>query len=106
MRVSVHAIVVDFFRYLLLLWNINAIITICFCNGGAMYMDIGKEIKDIRVKSLLSQADFAKELSVSFSTVNRWENGKAIPNFKALKKIREFCTRNEIDFNVDVYISE
>ena len=69
-------------------------------------MDIGKAIKDIRVKSLLSQADFAKELSVSFSTVNRWENGKTIPNFKTLKKIKEFCTRNEIDFNVDVYISE
>ena len=48
-----------------------------------MCMDIGKAIKDIRVKSLLSQA-----------------------NFKTLKKIKEFCTRNEIDFNVDVYISE
>lgn len=71
-----------------------------------MCMDIGKAIKDIRVKSLLSQADFAKELSVSFSTVNRWENGKTIPNFKTLKKIKEFCTRNEIDFKVDVYISE
>ena len=45
-------------------------------------MDIGNKIKEIRIKSLLSQADFAKELGVSFSTVNRWENGKAIPNFK------------------------
>ena len=71
-----------------------------------MRMDIGKAIKDIRVKSLLSQANFAKELGVSFSTVNRWENGKAIPNFKALKKIKEFCARNKIDFNVDAYISE
>ena len=71
-----------------------------------MRMDIGKAIKDFRVKSLLSQADFAKELGVSFSTVNRWENGKAIPNFKALKKIKEFCARNKIDFNVDAYISE
>ena len=71
-----------------------------------MCMDIGNAIKDIRVKSLLSQADFAKELGVSFSTVNRWENGKANPNFKALKKIKEFCARNEIDFNVDAYISE
>ena len=71
-----------------------------------MCMDIGNAIKDIRVKSLLSQADFAKELGVSFSTVNRWENGKAIPNFKALKKMKEFCARNKIDFNVDAYISE
>ena len=36
-----------------------------------MHMDIGAAIKEIRIKSLLSQADFAKELGVSFSTVNR-----------------------------------
>ncbi len=71
-----------------------------------MHMDVGNAIKDIRIKSLLSQADFAKELGVSFSTVNRWENSKAIPNFKALKKIKDFCARNEIDFNIDAYVSE
>lgn len=69
-------------------------------------MDIGNTIRDIRIKSLLSQADFAKELGVSFSTVNRWENGKALPNFKALKKLKDFCARNEIDFNFDMYISK
>lgn len=94
------------FRYLLFFSVINAIINIYFCKGDAICMDIGNKIKEIRIKSLLSQADFAKELGVSFSTVNRWENGKAIPNFKALKKIKEFCARNEIDFNVDIYISE
>ena len=71
-----------------------------------MYMDIGATIKEIRIKSLLSQADFAKELGVSFSTVNRWEKGKAVPGFKALKRIRDFCTKNKIGFNVDKYISE
>ena len=69
-------------------------------------MDIGTAIKEIRIKSLLSQADFAHEIGVSFSTVNRWENGKATPNFKTLKKIREFCSKNGIDFSVDQYISE
>lgn len=71
-----------------------------------MHMDIGATIKEIRIKSLLSQADFAKELGVSFSTVNRWEKGKAVPGFKALKKIKDFCAKNMIDFNVDRYISE
>lgn len=71
-----------------------------------MHMDIGTAIKEIRIKSLLSQADFAKELGVSFSTVNRWENGKAVPGFKALKKLKDFCVQNTIDFNVDRYISE
>lgn len=69
-------------------------------------MDIGTAIKEIRIKSLLSQADFAHEIGVSFSTVNRWENGKAVPGFKTLKKIKEFCSANGIDFNVDKYISE
>ena len=63
-------------------------------------------IRNIRIKSLLSQADFAKEIGVSFSTVNRWENGKAIPNYRALKKIKAFCCRNMIDFNIDASISE
>ena len=68
-------------------------------------MDIGGIIRDIRIRSLLSQADFAKEIGVSFSTVNRWENGKAIPNYRALKKIKDFCCRNMIDFNIDASIS-
>ena len=69
-------------------------------------MDISVAIKEVRIKSLLSQVDFAKELGVSFSTVNRWENGKAVPGFKALKKIKDFCIHNAIEFDVDRYISE
>lgn len=69
-------------------------------------MDIGTAIKEIRIKSLLSQSDFAEEIGVSFSTVNRWENGKAVPNFKTLKRIKDFCSRNEIDFTLEKYITE
>lgn len=71
-----------------------------------MYMNIGATIKEIRIKSLLSQADFAGELGVSFSTVNRWENGKAVPSFRALKKIKDFCAMNMIDFNIDSCMEE
>lgn len=69
-------------------------------------MDIGTAIKEIRIKSLLSQNDFASEIGVSFSTVNRWEKGHATPNYKALKKLREFCHTNHIDFDVDRLIAE
>ena len=69
-------------------------------------MDISNAIKEIRIKSLLSQNDFASAIGVSFSTVNRWEKGHAAPNYKALKKIREFCHTNHIDFDVDRLISE
>lgn len=65
-------------------------------------MSISTEIKDIRRKCLLNQTEFAKVIGVSFSTVNRWENGKATPNCQALKKIKVFCEKNSINFKVDL----
>ncbi|MGI6077270.1 MAG: helix-turn-helix domain-containing protein [Fastidiosipilaceae bacterium] len=64
-------------------------------------MDLCETIKSIRRKCLLSQTDFAHALGVSFSTVNRWENGKATPNYQALQKIKEFCNINNLPFDVD-----
>ena len=69
-------------------------------------MNISIAIKEIRMKSLLSQNDFANAVGVSFSTVNRWEKGHTAPNYRALKKIREFCHTNHIDFDVDRLIAE
>lgn len=63
-------------------------------------MNIAETIKQIRKKSLLSQESFAKEIGVSFSTVNRWENGKAKPNYSALKKINQFCQEHSINVNI------
>ena len=65
-------------------------------------MSISTEIKDIRRKCLLNQTEFAEVIGVSFSTVNRWENGKATPNYQALKKIKVFCKKNNINFKVDL----
>lgn len=61
-------------------------------------MCFSEEIKKIRLKAFLSQTDFAEEICVSFSTVNRWENGKGRPNLKAMKKIKEFCLKHDISF--------
>jgi len=61
-------------------------------------------IKFIRRKSLLSQNDFAQALGVSFSTVNRWENGKAVPQLCKLKLINDFCTERSIPFDVEKFI--
>jgi len=60
-------------------------------------MDYTIILKRIR---LLSQKDFADAIGVSFSTVNRWENGKNIPNFKDLKKISDYCYTQNIPFNI------
>ncbi len=64
-------------------------------------MQFNDKIRAIRMKSLLTQADFAKELGVSFSTVNRWENGKAIPKIFTLKLINKFCINHDIPFDIE-----
>ena len=63
-------------------------------------MNFSEKIKKLRRKAFLSQEDFAKELGVSYTTVNRWEKGKAKPNLKTMKLIDEYCKRNEIDFDI------
>lgn len=64
-------------------------------------MNFSEGIKYIRKVAYLSQESFAKEIGVSFSTVNRWERGKSKPNYAAMKKINVFCNDNsiKIDFN-------
>lgn len=56
------------------------------------------KIKRIRQRCFLTQQDFAKEINVSFSTVNRWEGGKSKPNLNAMKNIKEFCLKNDVDY--------
>ena len=57
-----------------------------------------EDIKQLREKLLLTQAEFAAKLGVSFETVNRWENGKHEPTMKAKRKIKRL-----IDTNKDVW---
>ena len=61
-------------------------------------MNLSDEIKYVRQKAFLTQAEFAKELHVSFSTVNRWENGKGKPNLSALKSIKQFCEVHDLSY--------
>ena len=61
-------------------------------------MSFPEEIKRIRQRSFLTQQDFAKKIDVAFSTVNRWESGRAKPNLKAMKSINAFCLENNIPY--------
>ena len=58
-----------------------------------------EEIKRIRQRCFLTQEEFAKELKVTFSTVNRWEAGKAKPNLSTMKNIKEFCRMKDIKYS-------
>ena len=61
-------------------------------------MDYSKIVKQLRGKMLLSQQEMAKELGVSFATVNRWENGHYEPNFKEKRKLHDLCKKYHVDF--------
>lgn len=50
---------------------------------------IAPRIREIRSKLGLSQEELAARLNVSFATVNRWENDKAIPQGKARDAINK-----------------
>ncbi|AUD63494.1 hypothetical protein BK010_07745 [Tenericutes bacterium MO-XQ] len=60
-------------------------------------MEYAKLIKSLREKLIISQTELAEILKVSFSTVNRWENGKHEPTIKVKRKIIELCKDNDID---------
>ena len=62
-------------------------------------MSFSDEIKKVRQHCFLSQESFARELNVSFSSVNRWEGGRAKPNLVAMKNIKAFCEAHNIDFS-------
>lgn len=58
-----------------------------------------ENIKKTRKKAFLSQEEFAKELKVSVSTINRWETGKVKPNLSALKHLKSFCEKYNSPFD-------
>ena len=58
-----------------------------------------KEIKRIRQRCFFTQQDFFEEIQVAFTTANRWGGGKTKPNFNAMKNIKEFCIKNDVDYS-------
>lgn len=69
-------------------------------------MSFSEDIKRVRRNSFLTQEEFAKEIGVSFATVNRWETGKAKPNLKTMKLIDDYCKRNNINFDICKQMNE
>ena len=50
-------------------------------------------VRKIRKQLRLSQEDLARELGVSFATVNRWENDHVTPSRLAKSQLKAFCAR-------------
>lgn len=55
--------------------------------------NIAEQLKTLRQQYEWSQEDLARMLGVSFSTVNRWENGKSKPSRLAQKEISALIGR-------------
>ena len=53
----------------------------------------GSEIKEVRQLLGQTQEEFAHQLGVTLSTVNRWENQKTVPSRLAVKQIRMLMQR-------------
>lgn len=53
-------------------------------------------IKQIRAYLNISQTEFAEQLNVTFQTVNRWENGRALPNKLAQSKMFDLCKEKQV----------
>ena len=50
-------------------------------------------VKEILRQLVLSQEDLARELGVSYATVNRWENSQAKSSKLARAQLDAFCDR-------------
>ena len=57
-----------------------------------------KTIKNLRAKLGLTQEQFAANVGVTWSTVNRWENGRGSPSslaIRAIEKLQDQANCNE-----------
>ncbi len=59
-------------------------------------MEISGTLKSIRAELNITQTEFAEAVHVSFSTVNRWENNRVIPNRMARALILNFCEKKNV----------
>ena len=59
----------------------------------------GNLIRSLRQKLGMTQEEFAHEIAVTVSTVNRWENSHAEPSKLAWKAIRELARQRGVASN-------
>lgn len=60
-------------------------------------MSVGKNIERVRKAAKLSQAELARLLKISRSSVNEYESGKHEPNFSMLRRIAKVTKTDVAD---------
>ena len=69
-------------------------------------MTIDEILKEIRKILSISQEQLARELKISFTTINRWENGRRKPSQLAKMRLSEYCADKGISKNIIVAIEK
>ncbi len=60
-------------------------------------MSFSSLIREVRQNLNISQEQLARDIDVSFSTINRWENGRTIPSKLASRRFIEYCKQHGIN---------
>ncbi len=55
--------------------------------------NVNRSIRELRLRLGMTQEEFAHAVAVTFSTVNRWENGHAKPSKLARRSIEALARR-------------
>ncbi len=63
-------------------------------------MTIDVILKTLRKEMNISQEQLARDLNVSFTTLNRWENNRSKPSRLALMRIIEYCETRGVSVEV------
>ena len=90
------------FSLLLYIFLYNLIKKRCrfMANYNRFYKELGKFIKELRIKKGLYQKELAGKMNISDMTISRWELGATRPSDK---KLRMLCEILDIDFDEFIY---
>ena len=59
-------------------------------------MALDEILKKIRKERNLTQEQLARDLNISFSTLNRWENSRTVPSRLARMRLLDYCIKNGV----------
>jgi len=59
-------------------------------------MSLSEALKNIRNILSISQEQLARDLNVSYTTSNRWENNRTSPSRLAKMRIAEYCSEKNL----------
>ncbi|MDD3831660.1 MAG: helix-turn-helix transcriptional regulator [Clostridia bacterium] len=62
-------------------------------------MEFKDKVLQTRLQLNISQETLARELGITFATVNRWENGHMKPSILLENKFNQFCKNNDVNFD-------